>query len=57
MIYPIISIVQLEPAKIDNPYNRTRSTELPTIIDEEGYDNVYEIERLINKRIIRRNKI
>ena len=58
-IYPVISIVQLEPAfkKLDF-YGRQRDQHpFPVQTENFGDVPVYEIERLINKKTRRNGKV
>lgn len=58
-IHPVVSIQQLEPAPDEpDPYNRVPYDNPPSVYVEGDTENdkSYEIERLLNKRVIKRGR-
>lgn len=53
-IWPVVSVAQLEPTPEGNdPYRRLRPTNPPPVEDEDRLSDSYEIEKILEKRIVR----
>ena len=55
----MISVAQLEPANEENPYEKNRSHYLESVEVEKEieFEKFYEIEKIINKRVKKYEKI
>ena len=55
-IYDVFTVAQLEPCPdpATDPYNRGRLTILPAVIIDDHEE--YRVERILNKRIVKRGR-